>query len=102
MLHLSYFNYCIRASFHLNYFQLFLLTTYCSTLGFRFTLEDQQTRVSIVQYYREKYGIGLKHVALPALQSGNDSKPVYLPMEVVLLFLIFFFAFKFPIRPFRG
>lgn len=47
-----------------------------------FTLEDQQTRVSIVQYYREKYSIGLKHVALPALVSGNDSKPVYLPMEL--------------------
>ncbi|KAM5584344.1 protein argonaute 5 [Rosa sericea] len=47
-----------------------------------FTLEDNQTRVSVVQYYREKYNISLKQVALPALQAGNDSRPAYLPMEL--------------------
>ncbi|XP_048424946.1 protein argonaute 5 [Pyrus x bretschneideri] len=46
-----------------------------------FTLEDQ-SRTSVVQYYRERYNIVLRDVAMPALQSGSDSKPVYLPMEL--------------------
>ncbi|XP_050370063.1 protein argonaute 5 [Argentina anserina] len=47
-----------------------------------FTLEDKQTKVFVIQYYHEKYSIDLKHVALPALQSGNESRPTYLPMEL--------------------
>ncbi|KAL6202913.1 hypothetical protein ACLB2K_026617 [Fragaria x ananassa] len=50
-----------------------------------FTLEDNQTKLFVVQYYHEKYGINLTQVALPALQSGNDSRPVYLPMELCLI-----------------
>ncbi|KAB2614892.1 protein argonaute 5-like [Pyrus ussuriensis x Pyrus communis] len=46
-----------------------------------FTLDDK-TRTSVVQYYRERYNIVLWNVATPALQSGSDSKPVYLPMEL--------------------
>ncbi|XP_048424948.1 protein argonaute 5 isoform X2 [Pyrus x bretschneideri] len=46
-----------------------------------FTLDDK-TRTSVVQYYRERYNIVLWDVAMPALQSGSDSKPVYLPMEL--------------------
>ncbi|XP_024158332.1 protein argonaute 5 [Rosa chinensis] len=46
----------------------------------RFTCEDENT--SVVQYYRKKYKIDLKYVAWPAIQAGNDSKPVYLPMEL--------------------
>ncbi|PRQ33298.1 putative post-transcriptional gene silencing PAZ-Argonaute family [Rosa chinensis] len=44
------------------------------------TCEDENT--SVVQYYRKKYKLGLKYVAWPAIQAGNDSKPVYLPMEL--------------------
>ncbi|CAL8999746.1 unnamed protein product [Prunus brigantina] len=47
-----------------------------------FTLEDNKTKTSVVQYYREKYNIILRIVAMPALQAGSDSKPVYLPMEL--------------------
>ncbi|KAM1040513.1 hypothetical protein TB2_029352 [Malus domestica] len=46
-----------------------------------FTLDDK-TRTSVVQYYRERYNIVLWDVAMPALQSGSDSNPVYLPMEL--------------------
>lgn len=51
-------------------------------LCFSFTCEDEIT--SVAQYYRKKYKIDLKYVAWPAIQAGNDSKPVYLPMEVLL------------------
>ncbi|KAI4334305.1 hypothetical protein L6164_019015 [Bauhinia variegata] len=48
----------------------------------KFTLDDKKTKTSVVQYFREKYNIALKYLALPALQSGSDTKPVYLPMEL--------------------
>ena len=53
----------------------------------RFILDDKKTKISIVQYFREKYGTELNFLRLPAIQSGSDTKPVYLPMEV--FFLIF-------------
>ncbi|RDX94875.1 Protein argonaute MEL1, partial [Mucuna pruriens] len=49
-----------------------------------FTVDDNSTKMSVVQYFREKYNISLKFSALPALQAGSDSKPIYLPMEVYL------------------
>ncbi|WRX32250.1 PAZ domain - like 9, partial [Theobroma cacao] len=33
-------------------------------------------------YFREKYNIVLKYASLPALQSGSEAKPVYMPMEL--------------------
>ncbi|WRX35302.1 PAZ domain - like 10, partial [Theobroma cacao] len=48
----------------------------------RFTLDDKKTNVSVVQYFREKYNIVLKYASLPALQSGSEAKPVYMPMEL--------------------
>ncbi|KAK9290108.1 hypothetical protein L1049_008272 [Liquidambar formosana] len=42
--------------------------------------EDKQQK-SVVQYFREKYNITLRYVSWPSLQSGNDSRPIYLPME---------------------
>lgn len=47
-----------------------------------FTLDDQRTRIYVAQYFREKYGVVLKFPSLPAIQAGNDAKPIYLPMEV--------------------
>ncbi|XP_059429807.1 protein argonaute 5-like [Corylus avellana] len=47
-----------------------------------FTLEDNNAKISVAQYYREKYNIVLKNVNLPALQAGSDTKPIYLPMEL--------------------
>ncbi|XP_015577594.1 protein argonaute 5 isoform X2 [Ricinus communis] len=47
-----------------------------------FKLDDKSTDISVVQYFREKYNIGLKYTSLPALQAGSDAKPIYLPMEL--------------------
>lgn len=47
-----------------------------------FTLDDKKTKTSVLQYFRDKYGIVLQYASLPALQAGSDSNPVYLPMEV--------------------
>ncbi|PPD75857.1 hypothetical protein GOBAR_DD27219 [Gossypium barbadense] len=48
-----------------------------------FTLDDKRTNVSVVKYFREKYNVVLKYPSLPALQSGSEARPVYLPMEMV-------------------
>ncbi|KAJ0027745.1 hypothetical protein Pint_35058 [Pistacia integerrima] len=47
-----------------------------------FTLHGKRGKMSVVQYFREKYKIGLKYTFLPALQAGNDANPIYLPMEI--------------------
>ncbi|XP_020973401.1 protein argonaute 5 isoform X2 [Arachis ipaensis] len=47
-----------------------------------FTLDDNATKKSVVQYFHEKYGIQLRYLNLPAIQAGSDAKPAYLPMEV--------------------
>ncbi|XP_031281738.1 protein argonaute 5-like isoform X1 [Pistacia vera] len=47
-----------------------------------FTLHGKRRKMSVVQYFREKYKIGLKYTFLPALQAGNDANPIYLPMEI--------------------
>ncbi|GLT82084.1 hypothetical protein SLE2022_004960 [Rubroshorea leprosula] len=44
--------------------------------------DDRGRRISVVQYFREKYNIGLRYTDLPALQVGTEAKPIYLPMEV--------------------
>jgi len=53
---------------------------------FRFTLDDNGTKSSVVQYFQEKYNISLQYTQLPALQAGSDTKPIFLPMEVHLGF----------------
>ncbi|XP_062158569.1 protein argonaute 5-like isoform X2 [Alnus glutinosa] len=47
-----------------------------------FTLDDKKTKMSVAQYFCDKYNIELQNVNLPALQAGCDSKPIYLPMEL--------------------
>ncbi|KAJ9188754.1 hypothetical protein P3X46_000119 [Hevea brasiliensis] len=47
-----------------------------------FTPDDNSSDVSVVQYFRARYNIGLQYTSLPALQAGSDSKPIYLPMEL--------------------
>ncbi|GMJ10787.1 ARGONAUTE 5 [Hibiscus trionum] len=46
-----------------------------------FTLDDKSTKVSVAQYFRDKYNIVLNFPYLPAIQSGSEARPVYLPME---------------------
>ncbi|KAF3340603.1 protein argonaute MEL1-like protein [Carex littledalei] len=44
--------------------------------------DENGTRLSIVQYFRNKYDLNLKCTKWPCLMAGNNSKPKYLPMEV--------------------
>ncbi|CAI9105507.1 OLC1v1004438C1 [Oldenlandia corymbosa var. corymbosa] len=41
------------------------------------------TDTTIVEYFRQKYNYVLQYPLLPALKSGNDARPNYLPMEIV-------------------
>ncbi|KAI6685242.1 hypothetical protein NL676_031155 [Syzygium grande] len=43
---------------------------------------DDRTEMSVVQYFRERYNIGLQYVSMPTLLAGSDTKPVHLPMEL--------------------
>uniref|UniRef100_A0A6N2KG31 Piwi domain-containing protein n=1 Tax=Salix viminalis TaxID=40686 RepID=A0A6N2KG31_SALVM len=47
-----------------------------------FTLDDKKEKVSVEQYFWERYKIGLVYTSLPPLQAGTDAKPIYLPMEL--------------------
>ncbi|KAF3330154.1 hypothetical protein FCM35_KLT05485 [Carex littledalei] len=47
-----------------------------------FPVDDQGTRTSVVDYFMQRYNCNLRYTALPCLQSGNDNRPTYLPMEV--------------------
>ncbi|CAI0398011.1 unnamed protein product [Linum tenue] len=48
-----------------------------------FLLEEQNTTISVAQYFLQKYKIRLNYPSLPALQAGNAPKLYYLPIEVV-------------------
>ncbi|XP_057955884.1 protein argonaute 5-like [Malania oleifera] len=47
-----------------------------------FSVHENGTKISVAQYFREKYSIELQYPRLPCIQAGNDSNPIYLPMEV--------------------
>ncbi|KAF0909918.1 hypothetical protein E2562_001182 [Oryza meyeriana var. granulata] len=40
------------------------------------------TKISVIQYFKQQYNYSLKYVNWPCLQTGSDSRPTYLPMEV--------------------
>ncbi|XP_010933336.1 protein argonaute MEL1 [Elaeis guineensis] len=40
------------------------------------------TKISVIQYFRQRYSYALKYAHWPCLQAGSDSRPIYLPMEV--------------------
>ncbi|KAH9700178.1 protein argonaute 5 [Citrus sinensis] len=44
--------------------------------------DDNATRLSVVQYFRQRYNIGLQFTSLPALVAGSEARPIYLPMEL--------------------
>uniref|UniRef100_A0ACD5X752 Uncharacterized protein n=1 Tax=Avena sativa TaxID=4498 RepID=A0ACD5X752_AVESA len=46
------------------------------------TFDQDGTRTSVVQYFKNQYNYSLKYTNWPCLQAGNDSKPIYLPVEV--------------------
>ncbi|KAJ1288086.1 hypothetical protein BS78_02G062500 [Paspalum vaginatum] len=39
-------------------------------------------QITVVQYFEQRYSYRLRCTTWPCLQSGSDSKPIYLPMEV--------------------
>jgi eukaryotic translation initiation factor 2C len=43
--------------------------------------------MSVVDYFREQYNYSLRYTNLPCLQAGSDNRPIYLPMEVVSVFI---------------
>ncbi|XP_075489913.1 protein argonaute MEL1 [Primulina tabacum] len=47
-----------------------------------FPVDESGEKISVVQYFRQKYNITLQYPFLPAVQAGSDSKPIYLPMEL--------------------
>ncbi|KAF9594683.1 hypothetical protein IFM89_034366 [Coptis chinensis] len=47
-----------------------------------FTVDEGGQRMSVAQYFLDKYHVKLRYGHWPALQAGSDSKPAYLPMEV--------------------
>lgn len=50
---------------------------------FRFVAEEEKEKF-VIHYFQEKYKISVHYGSWPALQSGNEPKPIYLPMEVNL------------------
>ncbi|KAK4834564.1 hypothetical protein QYF36_024962 [Acer negundo] len=55
--------------------------TSAPTNQLKFLAEDKKEK-SVRQYFQEKYNISLRYASWPSLQSGNDSKPIFLPMEL--------------------
>ncbi|KAK0584182.1 hypothetical protein LWI29_008665 [Acer saccharum] len=55
--------------------------TSAPTHQLKFLAEDKKEK-SVRQYFQEKYNISLRYASWPSLQSGNDSKPIFLPMEL--------------------
>jgi len=49
------------------------------------TFDQDGTRVSVVQYFKRQYNYCLKCIHWPCLQAGSDSRPIYLPMEVMIM-----------------
>ncbi|KAI5085087.1 hypothetical protein GOP47_0001256 [Adiantum capillus-veneris] len=45
-------------------------------------IDDQGTKKSVVEYFKERHKYVIKYMALPCLQVGNRNQPGYLPMEV--------------------
>ncbi|XBH95025.1 hypothetical protein VPH35_085662 [Triticum aestivum] len=46
-----------------------------------FPVDERGTRMSVVQYFMQRYNYNLQYTSWLCLQSGSDAWPVYLPME---------------------
>ncbi|KAH9674546.1 protein argonaute MEL1 [Citrus sinensis] len=51
------------------------------TKKLNFLVEDKREKL-VIEYFQERYNISLRYASWPALQSGNEPKPIYLPMEL--------------------
>lgn len=48
----------------------------------KFSLNDSKKSISVAQYFMDKYKIKLQYPKFPCLVFGDESHPVYLPMEL--------------------
>ncbi|VAI38334.1 unnamed protein product [Triticum turgidum subsp. durum] len=46
-----------------------------------FPVDERGARMSVVQYFMQRYNYNLQYTSWPCLQFGSDARPVYLPME---------------------
>jgi eukaryotic translation initiation factor 2C len=58
---------------------------------------DDGPQLTVAQYFEQRYKYRLQYTAWPCLQSGKDSKPIYLPMEVA--FSTFVFSAQLQVYP---
>lgn len=49
---------------------------------------DEGNQMTVVQYFWDRYKYRLRFTSWPCLQSGNDSRPIYLPMEVIFSYFV--------------
>ncbi|XP_031122970.1 protein argonaute 5-like [Ipomoea triloba] len=68
---------------HLSYTRRYKISGLSSQPAHQLIFElDGGEKISVGQYFRQKYNIVLQYPMLPAIQSGSDARPVYVPMEV--------------------
>ncbi|XP_031123112.1 protein argonaute 5-like [Ipomoea triloba] len=74
----------VRVEFnHLSYTRRYKISGLSSRPAHQLIFElDGGEKTSVAQYFKQKYNIVLQYPMLPAIQSGNDARPVYIPMEV--------------------
>ncbi|XP_010435959.1 PREDICTED: protein argonaute 5-like [Camelina sativa] len=53
----------------------------CPIDQLRFTLEDKSEK-TVIQHFAEKYNHRVSYPYLPAIQTGSDARPIYIPMEL--------------------
>ncbi|KAG9146474.1 hypothetical protein Leryth_011748 [Lithospermum erythrorhizon] len=47
-----------------------------------FPVDESGTMTTVVDYFREKYNVVLRHTSLPSILAGSEAKPAMLPMEI--------------------
>lgn len=57
-------------------------------------MDGTENQISVEQYFSQKYNVVLQYPALPAVQAGSDTKPIYLPMEVLFSSCVLIYSIK--------
>lgn len=69
---------------HGGYF-LSLMLFYSCYFVVIFPVDERGTRMTVVRYFKDIYNCNLQSTTWSCLQSGSDSRPVYLPVEACKL-----------------
>ncbi|KIW12117.1 hypothetical protein PV08_09391 [Exophiala spinifera] len=51
-------------------------------MNVKFWLEDENTYISVFDFFKKAYNIVIKNTKMPVLNVGNKQKPVYIPAQV--------------------